>query len=206
MKYISVAILLFLCSFNAFAQSDIRMRTEFGSENQDLRSILSFEEISLDKLIFTGDDLKNKDFQITVKKIVNGDLEKQEVVFDSKESEYFKIKSNRFIFRLLAKVTLEPKVKFDFQFNGFAKSVQYNIEKTNGDFHRRLALKDFLGEQPDIPISLNKSTYILAYMMPFVRQDGSSSYCEVAQSGVNPEDLGKKYAIQTYFLIDIKFY
>ncbi len=42
-------------------------------------------------------------------------------------------------------------------------------------------------------------------MMPYVEKDGSKKYCEVVQAGVSPEDLGTKYAIPTYFLIDIKF-
>lgn len=192
-------------SINAFAQSDIRLRTKYGSENQDLMSVLQFEEIGFDKLIFTGNDLKNKDFQISIKKIVGGRLEKQDVVFDSKESDYFKIKSDQFVFRLLTKETPELKARFDFQFNGFSKQMEYVVEKNNNDLHRKFALKDFLGDKPDMPISVDKNTYILAYMMPYVRPDGSSSYCEVAQSGVNPEELGSKYAIPTYFLIDIKF-
>ncbi len=42
-------------------------------------------------------------------------------------------------------------------------------------------------------------------MMPYVKKDGSKQYCEVAQSGVNLEELGTKYAIPRYFLIGIKF-
>lgn len=197
--------LIFLSLSNLFAQSDIRMRAEYGSENQDLMSILQFEEINSEKLIFTGNDLKNKDFQISLKKFVNGNSDKEEIVFDSKESEYFKIKSNKFIFRFLSKITFDSKAKLEFQFNGFSKAVSYEVEKTNGDFRRKFALKDFLGDKPDISIPLNKNIYILAFMMPYVRKDGSASYCEVAQSEVKPEELGKKFNIPTYFLIDIKF-
>ena len=46
---------------------------------------------------------------------------------------------------------------------------------------------------------------ILTYIMPYQKKDGSKQYCEVVQSGVNPEELGKKYGIPRYFLIEIKF-
>ena len=182
-------------------QSDIKMRVEYGSENTDLQSVLQFENIALDKMIFTGSDLKDKDFQISVKKFVSGKLAKTEVVFDSKEDAYFKIKSDKFGFRVLTGVASENTVKFDFQFNGFSKQKEYKVAAGQKEF----ASKTFLGSKSDVAIPLYTNTYILTYMMPYVKKDDSSTYCEVAQSGVNPEELGKKYAIPTYFLIDIKF-
>lgn len=195
----------FLLASNVFAQSekqsDIKMRTNFGSENIDLLSVLRFENISLDKMTFSGSDLKDKDFQISVKQFTRGKLAKTDVVFDSKEDAYFKIKSDKFIFRVLTKVTWENAVKFDFQFDGFSKSKEYKIAAGQKEF----AMKDFLGSQREVSIPLNANAYILTYMMPYVKKDGSKQYCEVTQSGMNPEELGKKYAIPTYFLIDIKF-
>lgn len=192
---------LFLPGSNAFAQSDIKMRTEYGSENIDLQSVLYFENIGLEKMIFSGSDLKDKDFQISIKEFVSGKQTRTEVVFDSKEDAYFKIKSDRFIFRVLTKVTSENTVKFDFQFDGFSKQKEYKVAANQKAF----SLKDFRGSRTEISMPLNTNTYILIYMMPYLRKDGSTAYCEVAQSGISPEDFGKKYAIPTYFLIDIKF-
>jgi hypothetical protein len=190
-----------LLNTSGFAQSDIKMQTKYGSENIDLFSVLSFEKIGLSKLIFSGEDLKGKDFQISVKQYVKGKLTKTEVVFDSKEDEYFRIKSDKFVFRVLTKITAQDTAKFDFQFNGFSKAREYKVGKNNRGF----AQKDFLGSSKEVSIPLNTSTYILTYMMPYVKKDGSTQYCEVAQSGVNPEEFGIKYGIPTYFLIDIKF-
>lgn len=186
---------------DAHAQSDIKMRASYGSENVDLQSVLYFEEIGLGKMTFSGSDLKGRDFQISIVKFVRGKPAKPEVVFDSKEDAYFKIKSDKFVFRVLTKTTAENTVKFDFQFDGFSKQKEYKIAARQKDF----ALKTFLGNKPEQSIPLNANAYILTYMMPYVKKDGSTAYCEVAESGVNPEDLGKKYAIPTYFLIDIKF-
>jgi hypothetical protein len=198
-------LLLLLVSFSlvshTFAQSDIKMRVEYGSENPDLMSLLYFENIGLGKMIFSGSDLKDKDFQISIKEFVSGKLARTEVVFDSKEDAYFKIKGDKFIFRVLTKVTSENTAKFQFQFNGFSKQKEYKVAANQKEF----ALKSFLGSKPELSVPLNTNTYILTYMMPYVKKDGSTAYCEVAQSGVNPEELGTKYAIPTYFLIDIKF-
>lgn len=194
-----VAVLLLITS--NFAQSDIKMQSVYGSENQDTLSVLYFEDIGMSKLNFTGKDLTGKDYQITIKQYVNGKLIKQEVAFDSKESEYFRIKGEKFGFRVMTKVTSENNAKFMFLFNGFSTVKEYKI----GENQKGFAQKDFFGTAKEMSIPLNKSTYILTYMMPYIKKDGSGAYCEVAQSGINPEEFGTKYAIPTYFLIDIKF-
>jgi hypothetical protein len=185
----------------ARAQSDIKMRVAYGTDNDDLMSFLYFENIGLAKMMFSGSALKNKDFQISIKKVVNGKPQPAEIVFDSKEDEYFRIKSDKFGFRVLTKVTAENTAKFYFQFSGFSKEKAYKLASNQKEF----ALKSFLGSQPEFSVPLNKSSYILTYMMPYKKKDGSKTYCEVAQSGVNPENLGNIYPIPVYFLIDIKF-
>lgn len=192
---------LFLLVSNTSAQSDIKMQVEYGSQNPDLMSVIQFEDIDINKMIFSGEVLKDKDFQISIKEFTGGKLKKTEVVFDSKEDAYFKIKSDKFVFRVLTKITSENTAKFQFQFNGFSKQKEYKVAAGQKEF----ALKTFLGSKSEIAMPLNTNTYILTYMMPYVKKDGSSTYCEVAQSGVNPEELGTKYPIRTYFLVDIKF-
>ena len=202
MKKLSFLLLaLFLFVSGTRAQSDIRMKMAYGSENVDLMSLLYFENIGFGKMMFAGEDLKGKDFQISIKEFVGGNAGRSEVVFDSKEDDYFKVKDNNFTFRLLTKTTAENTVRFQFQFSGFSKLKEYKIPAGQKEF----ALKSFLGRAPDLLIPLGKPTNILTYMLPYSKVDGSTTYCEVVQSDVRPEDLGKKYAIPTYFLIDIKF-
>lgn len=184
-----------------YAQSDIKMSAQYGSENSELQSVLQFENIGLNKMIFDGNDLKDKDFQITIKEFIGGKLSKTHLVFDSREDAYFKIRSSKFAFRVLTKTTSENTVKFDFQFNGFSVGKEYKVAEGQKEF----AQKTFLGSKLEQAIPLGANAYILTYMMPYVKKDGSKQYCEVAQSGINPEELGIKYSIPTYFLIDIKF-
>ena len=188
-------------ALNGFGQSDIKMQSKYGSEDIDLMSVLRFDEISLEKLTFTSEALKGKDFQIRIKEIVNGKEASNDVVFDSHEDEYFKIKSDKFIFRVLMKIRPENMAKFDFQFNGFSKQKTYKV----GASEKGFTSKNFMGGHPEMAIPVNADTYILTFMMPYKKKDGSMQYCEVAQSGINPEDFGKKYKIPRYFLIGIKF-
>ena len=218
-KYIAIITLIALNATLALAQtinttngataantslpaSDIKMQVGYGSENPDLMNVLYFEDIGLNKMSFTGNDLNGKNFQISVKQFVNGKLAKNEVVFDSTEDEYFRIKSDKYGFRILTKTTSEHTVKLQFQFNGFSKLVEYKIAADQKGF----ASKTFLGSKSETFIPVNEDTYILTYMMPYEKKDGSKQYCEVAQSGIKPEDFGTKYAIPNYFLISIKFF
>lgn len=199
-------ILLFLTIITSIVaqspnRSDIKMRSEYGSKDADLMSVLYFEDIGVNKMIFSGNDLSGKNYQITVKKFIKGKLVSSDVVFNSTEDEYFKIRGDKFTFRILTKTTTENIAKFYFQFSGFSKQKEYKI----GPNDKAFASKTFLGDQEDITIPINQETYILTYMMPYKKKDGSTQYCEVAQSGISPEEFGLKYAIPTYFLIAIKF-
>lgn len=200
-KIMLILLALFGFALNLFAQSDIKLRHKYGAESADLQSYLYFEDVKLERLSFTGSDLKDKDYQIFIKKYVSGKLAQTDTVFDSKQDSYFKINDNHLDFRVFAKRNMNDTVKFDFQFNGFSQSKEYKVTKNQKEF----ALKNFLGSKPEQSILLNDSNYILTFMMPYIKKDGETTYCDVVQSGAAPEELGKKYPIPLYFLIDIKF-
>lgn len=200
-KIILLLVALISLGSTIYAQSDVKMRADYGTDNQDLISILYFEQMGFHKITFTGKDLIGKDFIITMKEYSKGKLAKQEVVFDSKEAEQFKIKTDKFMFRVVTRITSKNTAKFQFQFNGFNKTKEYSAIGKSDDY----ALKDFLGSKREIAFPISKSTYILTYMMPYINERGWGEYCDVAQSGVNPEEFGIKYAIPQYFLFDIKF-
>jgi hypothetical protein len=42
-------------------------------------------------------------------------------------------------------------------------------------------------------------------MTPYIRADKREAYCEVAQSGVDPEHLYDSYKIPPYCLVEVKF-
>jgi hypothetical protein len=183
-------------------KSDIKMQAFWGTKDVDQRHLLDFQEIKLYRILFTGEDLIGKNYEITVKEFVNGKLTHSEVVFDSKEVDYFRIDENKLSFYFLAQQTPTNTAKFGIQFDGWRKPLEYKIAATDKDF----SLKTFLGSKTEMSVPLNKPTYFLAFLMPTVHPNSSTSYCEVVQSEVKPEELGTKYSLPRYFLFDIKFH
>lgn len=199
---LTLAIIILVISSVFAIESDIKMKTVSEYDSPDILSILRFENINLDKITFTGNDLKNKHFRISIKEFTGGKLAKEEVAIDSTElGDFGKIKSDNFSFRVLTKRTVDNKAKFQFQFEQFSSEKEFKVNET----YKGFVLKNFLGANTEIAFPVNENKYFLTYMMPYVKLDGSGAYCEVAQSGANPEEFGKKYNIPTYFLIDIKF-
>ncbi|HQU84094.1 MAG TPA: hypothetical protein PKY59_13250 [Pyrinomonadaceae bacterium] len=197
-----ILTIVFLAVSNIFAQTEIKMRVDPNFDSPDILSILRFESIGFEKAVFSGSELKNKHYIITIKEFTDGKLARTETAFDSNElGDFAKIKGETFGFRVLTKITPEKTAKFQFQFDRFSVVKEYKVGENFKDF----ALKNFLGTSIETVIPSNKNTYIFTYMMPYEKKDGSKAYCEVAQSGANPEDFGKKFSIPTYFLIDIKF-
>lgn len=182
--------------------SDIKLQFSYKYDSQDILSVLRFEGINFDKVSFAGENLIDKHFVISIKEFTNGKLAKQTVAIDSNElGDLGKIKSNSFSFKVLSKRTPGNTAKFQFQFDRFSSEKEFKVgEKLDG-----FVMKNFLGAKTETAIPVNESAYIMTYMMPYDHKDGSKSYCEVAQSGINPEEFGVKFAIPTYFLIDIKF-
>jgi hypothetical protein len=184
------------------AQSAVTMKLSAGISNPDLQSILYFEGINAEDIVFKGKILNGKNYQIAMKEFVNGVLAGVDTVFDSKEHFSFKINTDSLKFKVLTKETGPDGFKIEFQFNGFRKARNYKIlPGESGMF----ALKDFCGSAKEVNVDANNRIYLLSYMMPYTRKDKSMAYCEVAQSGTDPEKLFDKYAIPHYYLVEIRF-
>ena len=176
------------------------MKITGGSENKDLQNMMSFEGIALDKFEFSGKQLIGKDYDLKVKEFQNGKLVSTTLIIDSKEDDYFKIKRDTFRFMMLTKVGDDKKFKIEIAFEGFtSKKLSFNLYDNNG----RYVLKTFLGGKSEINIPIKGKIYIMSLITPSLHKDGSSSYCEVAQSGVNPEKLNEKFNVPHYFLIEM---
>ena len=73
----------------------------------------------------------------------------------------------------------------------------YEILKSNG----RYAYKDFLSTDYSESYDIDNEFPLFTIITPTVYEDGSKSYCRVAQSGVKPENLGKEFDIPHYFVV-----
>jgi hypothetical protein len=176
------------------------MRITGGSENRDLQSMMAFEGIALDKFEFSGKQLIGKDYDFKIKEFKDGKLISTTLIMDSKEDEYFKIKRDTFRFKMLTKVGDDKKFKIEIGFGGFtSKKLTFNLFDKNG----RYVMKSFLGGKSEMNVPIKGKFYIMSLITPSLHKDGSSSYCEVAQSGVNPEKLNEKFNVPHYFLIEM---
>lgn len=178
--------------------ANVAMKIEYGSGSQDLQRILRFEGIGLTSLILSGEKLTGKDYELSIKEYVDGKLVKTDKLFDSSEDNYFKIKSDKLHFYAVSKLTDNDEFKLQFQFDGFSTR-QYSFPLLKA--HSIYAVKDFLGPKGELEVPVNKEFNMFALLTPTRHADGSSSYCEVAQSGIKAEELGNHYKLPHYFLI-----
>ncbi|MBR7798523.1 hypothetical protein [Undibacterium fentianense] len=185
----------------ASAQSNIKLSTIEGVENEDLMNVLRFQGISYSKVKFSGTHLWGKDFKILIRDFSKGKLVKTYEIFDSKEDEFFKLKEQEFTFNVLVQRTAAGKAKFDFRFLGYGAVKEFDLSPDQKDF----TLKSLQGGATEIEFPVGQNRSILSFMMPYKAKNGSIQYPDVNQSDLIPEDFGKKYNIPRYFLIDIRF-
>jgi hypothetical protein len=157
--------------------------------------------IDINKVKVQGEGLKGRHYKIRVKRFDQGKLTLNSVAFDSTElGDFGKLAKDELNFRVMSKAS-DGSAKIEFQFDRFSNGKVYACKKASHEY----VMKTFLGVNSVQEIVPSQDTAILAFLLPTEHSDGSASYCEVAQSGVNPDNLGKKFQIPTYFLITIQF-
>ena len=200
MKNLLYAALL-LFSMHLTAQDTAKIQIEYGVKDHILQGVYDFENISINQVKLTGTSIDNKHYQLILKEYVKGTQKNSTVLFDSSESDAFKVEEGVLQFIILSKITDRNDFKVQLQFNGHS-SKKYYFELKNTDY--AFALKDFLGSANEIEVPISRFP-ILALITPTVHTDGSASYCEVAQSDIAPEDLGKHYNMTQNFILEMKF-
>lgn len=210
MKHLFIAIVL-LCLNQLTAQdskvdfnktSDLKMETEYTSQNQVLDDLLSFDGVEYLKIKFSGKELKGKSYHLTVKEIWDGNIVKDTTVVNSKDigvKQLETLSDSIFNFRVISKLTNQNKLKMTFKFERFSISREYDAIDSENYSLRNIA------DESRLPISCNEKFYLLAYILPYEREDGSKSWCEVGSSGNEIEKWGEKFGIKHYLLFEIKF-
>lgn len=196
---------LTLISSLAFAQN-VKMTSNYGSENQDIQDLINFENIFFDKLNFQSENLKGKSYKISLDEFQGGKLVKTSVIFDGSEADIFKIDKDKLSLKFAFKLS-DGKLK-TFVIGKTISGQGFYSKKFYSKLHNEeddYALKNFLGSKEEISLDINKKNAIFAIITPTIHEDGSGSYCEVAQSNIAPEKLGEKFKIPHYFLVSIKF-
>ena len=195
MKFIIPLITLLFSISSSIAQEGVLMNIDYSTDSKDLQTILRFEQINLAKFNFSG-NLKGKDYTIKINEYVEGELVETDTIFYSSQDDYFKIRKDTLKIIFITKNTNEELI-FQLNGNGFSSPrMNYEISESNG----RYAYKDFLSSEDSKSFDMNSTFPLFTIITPTVYEDGSKSYCTVAQSGIKPEELGKEFDIPHYFV------
>lgn len=181
--------------------SDLKMTTGYGSDNFEVSDILDFEGVDYMKINFEGEKLKGKAYKITVKEIWNGKVKSESVVVASKNlgiSGMETLKTSEFKMRILAK-HIGDKLNMKFKFPRFSTNKEFKATKSKDYSLRNIA------DESNLDIQYNESFYLLAYILPYEREDGSKSWCEVGTAGKDLENWGNKFGIKHYLLFEMTF-
>ncbi len=180
----------------------LKMETEYSSNIEEVRDVLSFEGIDYMKIKFSGTDLKGKSYHLTVKEIWDGKIVRDTTIVNSKKLSYEqfqKINDTLFNLKVISKLTYKNKLKLTFKIGRIGFTREFDAIESDEYSLRNLA------DESKLEIDYNKKFYLLAYILPYEREDGSKSWCEVGTSGKDIENWGKKFGIKHYLLFEMKF-
>lgn len=187
---------------NFNATSGLNMETEYASDTIELRDLLSFEGIDYMKIKFFGKELKGKSYHLTVKEIWNGKVVSDTTVLNSKTlgiPQFETLTDSVLKMRVISKRTQDNKLKLTFKFPRFSVTKSYDAIASDDYSLRNLA------DESNLKIGYHEKFYFLAYILPYEREDGSKSWCEVGTSGDAIEKWGETFGIEHYLLFEMKF-
>ena len=176
---------------------ELRLKTWSGDEA--MSHLLRFEDISMETVELQGSSLQGSAYQLWVREFREGKLVGRELLFDGTESPQFRIKEDKLSFWLLCK-TQDEGLRLQICTPQFSsRRLKYELAMNKLDY----VLKNFMGAKSSQTFSASKSIYLYAIIPPTIHADGNGSYCEVAQSGISPEELGTKFHLPHYFLVEM---
>ena len=199
---ILICIIFTNISFGQNSENGLKMISDYSSDNPEIRDILQFEGIEYLKIKFIGEELKNKSYHITVKEIWDGKIVRDTTVFNSKTigiEQFEKVNDTILKLKIISKLTHKNKLRMTFKFSRFSITKEYDAIDTDEYSLRNIA------DESKLEIVYNEKFYLLAYILPYEREDGSKSWCDVGTSGKEIENWGKKFGIKHYLLFEMKF-
>ncbi|MFD2564213.1 hypothetical protein [Aquimarina rubra] len=195
------ALLFLAISDFGLSQTTVKMTNEYGFKNIDLQGLIDFENIFLEKLIFEGENIEGMSYVIEVVEYKNGKELTRNILFDGTELDYFKVASEKEMLSFYFKLS-DRKLKIQMRGKNFgSKKLYFDLD----DNAEKYALKDFFGSNPELNMPIKGKNAVLALITPNMHENGSASYCEVAQSNIRPEKLGSHFNIPHYFIITVDF-
>ena len=199
---IILSLILSNLTFGQSTEKDLKMISKYSSDNTEIRDILKFEGIEYLKLKFTGKELPEKKYHLTVKEIWDGKIIRDTTVFDSKTvafEQFQKVNDTTLTVKVMSKLTEDNKLRMTFRFPRFEVTKEYDAIQSDDYSLRNIA------EESSLEIGYDKKFYLLAYILPYIKEDGSKSWCEIGTNGEDIEKWGEKFGIKHYLLFEMTF-
>ena len=200
--YSITALSLLFIPFTSWGQVKVTSERSNTFETQEtLWDFFRLEDIEYEKLIFTGKDLGNKTYKLSVKEIWDGIITKDSTIVDTKMFPDFlkTVGDTIFSLRVISKFTDEHKLKMSFMFPGFTTKREFDA--TFLDYWSPYSLRKVVGTET---VEFDKNFYLMVYMLPYV-SGNTRQYCAVEDSGEEIENWGKKFGIKHYLVFEMKF-
>ena len=196
---------LILISTFLFSQSEnkseIKMTSDYGSDNSEIRDILQFEGIHYLKLSFTGKELADKSYHLSVKEIWNGEIKSDSTIMNSAKigiKQFEKVNDTILNIKVLSKFTSDKNLKMTFKFPRFSTTRKFDAVNTEDYSLRNVA------EASGTEIKYGEKFYLLAYILPY-EKEGYKYYCAVESSGKDIENWGNEFGIEHYLVFEMIF-
>ena len=180
--------------------SMIEVRVKTGVDNPDLRTMYYFEDILQSEFSMKGNSIEGKYIVLRVKEFLDGELIDTRILFDERGAKPFAIDSSETSFKILSKIGKEDLKLYMKEKRYGSKKAYYPLTHDNG----RYVAKDFFGANQVLKEDISAPFYLMAIITPSRNPDGSSSYCRVSQSEIDPENFGKEFNIPHYYLLEME--
>jgi len=199
MKKLIIMAFMAVCGF-VFCQEMVVSR-EYGSKDDFVNQLMDFQEIAVEGLTFKSKDLLGKFPIVRIREFKDGvQIKTDTLLFPEK---YTKIGTEEYSLRFFSRLDSENNKLYTFirgkSFSSGKKTFALQPDKLG------YAWKDLFGSEDKISLDLSAENTVFLITTPHYVGDGFYSYCEIAQSEVVPEDLGKHFQVPHYFLISIQF-
>lgn len=205
MKPLFLTIVCALLATVSYSQTQQKKQVLLTSDDtiktSEIQDILKFEGIEYLKLSFTGKELADKSYKLTVKEIWDGQIKTTSEIVDSKKAPFDqlkKINDTVFNLKIISKLTNDHKLKMTFKFPKFSKKQKFDAIPSEDYSLRNIA------ETAGTAIKYGERFYLLAYILPY-EKDGNKYWCAVESSGKNIENWGKEFGIKHYLVFEMIF-
>ncbi|NER17418.1 hypothetical protein [Spongiivirga citrea] len=193
----TISILICLLVSTIIYGQDVKMTTEYSTENQELSDLLYFEKIDFYKVQFIGKEITRKDYVLICKEMWDGAVRRIDTIVNTSNFKKIpKTTSDTLNLKVYAKRTDESKLKLWFRFPNFGFERKYEATQSDDYSLRDVGVSE--------SIAYGKNFYAFAYILPYEKGD-FKYWCAVDTSGKDVANWGKEFGIKHYLIFEMMF-